>query len=103
MVLCSFPNADEARQIGTLLVRKQLVACFNMISGVESLYRWEGKLESSQETLAIMKTSSSAWQELEKTLQELHPYDCPAIIMLHPEEVSEAYREWVVKSCSASL
>ena len=76
MVLCTFPDADSARQIGTVLVEKQLAACVNLIPAVESIYRWQGKVETAAEVLAIFKTSAAAFPEFERALAGLIPTRC---------------------------
>jgi periplasmic divalent cation tolerance protein len=95
IILCTFPDAEQARQIGTALVEKQLAACVNLIPGVESVYRWEGKVESASEVLAIFKTGRDVYPAFEQALKTLHPYDVPEIVALAPESVSEGYRAWV--------
>lgn len=95
VVLCTFPDSEQARQIGTVLVEAQLAACVNLVPAVESIYRWQGKLETATETLAIFKTTAAAFPAFEKILTELHPYDVPEIVALEPAAVSEAYRAWV--------
>jgi periplasmic divalent cation tolerance protein len=95
MVFCTFPDAVRARQVGKALVERQLAACVNLLPGVESIYGWEGILETSAETLAIFKTTAAAWPEFGKALAELHPYDVPEIVAVAPETVSAAYRDWV--------
>ncbi len=96
MVLCTFPDAGQARQIGTLLVEMQLAACVNLIPTVESIYRWQGKVETATETLALFKTTATAFPAFETALMELHPYEVPEIIALDPAQVSGPYREWVL-------
>ncbi len=96
LILCTFPDGGQARQIGTALVERQLAACVNLIPAVESIYRWQGKVETAAEVLAIFKTTAAALPEFEKTLAALHPYDVPEIIALSPEQVSRPYREWIL-------
>jgi periplasmic divalent cation tolerance protein len=95
VVLCTFPSAEAARQIGTLLVEKQLAACVNLIPAVESIYRWQGKVESATETLAVFKTSAAAYPDFERELSALHPYEVPEIVAIEPTAVSESYSKWV--------
>jgi periplasmic divalent cation tolerance protein len=95
LVLCTFPDADQARQIGTVLVEKQLAACVNLLPGVTSIYHWQGKIEEAGETLAIFKTTRGAWAAFEKLLAELHPYDVPEIVAVEPAAVAEMYSSWV--------
>jgi periplasmic divalent cation tolerance protein len=96
VILCTFPDPGQARQIGTLLVEKQLAACVNLLPPVESVYRWQGKVETATETLAIFKTTTAAWPEFEKALTELHPYEVPEIMALSPERISGSYLSWVL-------
>ena len=96
VILCTFPDPEQARQIGTLLVEKQLAACVNLLPAVESIYRWQGKVETATETLAIFKTTVAAWTEFEKALTELHPYDVPEIIAISPEKIAGPYHSWVI-------
>ena len=95
LVLCTFPDTASARQIGTLLVERQLAACVNLVPAVESIYRWQGKVETAAETLAIFKTTAAAFPAFEQALAELHPYEVPEIIALAPEKVAGPYLAWV--------
>ena len=95
VILCTFPDPGQARQIGTLLVEKQLAACVNLLPAVESIYHWQGKVETATETLAIFKTTAAACPEFETTLTTLHPYAVPEIIALSPEEIAGPYRTWL--------
>lgn len=95
IVLCTFPDAAKARETGTALVESQLAACVNLIPAIESIYRWEGKVETSAEVLALFKTTPEAWPRFESRLRELHPYDLPEIVALRPEQVAESYARWV--------
>lgn len=96
IVLCTFPTAEAARQIGTALVEKQLAACVNLIPVIESIYRWQGNIESAAETFAIFKTTTAAWPDFERELSALHPYDVPEIIAIEPAAVAKTYGRWVL-------
>jgi len=96
VVLVTFPSEEKARQIGTVLVKKQLIACINCIPAVKSIYCWEGEICEDLETLGILKLKKSNWKALEMEIQRLHPYDVPEIIALNPDEVTEPYLNWVV-------
>jgi periplasmic divalent cation tolerance protein len=98
LVLCSFPDIDSARQIGTLLVERQLAACVNLLPGAESIYHWQGKVESAPEVLALFKTTEALRPTLEEALAEAHPYEVPEIIAIHPDAVSAPYRAWLLES-----
>lgn len=98
LILCTFPDADHARRIGHTLVEAKLAACMNVIPGVESIYRWQGAVETSAEVLAVFKTTASTYAAFESRLRELHPYELPEIIALRPEQVAETYARWVSES-----
>ena len=101
LVLSTFPNSDTARQIATALVEAQLAACVNLCPAVQSIYRWQGQVESAEEVLAIIKTTRSAYAALEERLKALHPYDVPEIIALPVERGLASYMKWVSESVSA--
>ena len=98
LVLCTFPDLEKARQIGTVLVEKQLAACVNLLPAVESIYRWEGKVEQASEVLGIFKTTREAYPRFREELAEAHPYDVPEIVALNPEDVAGSYARWVGES-----
>lgn len=98
LVLCSFPDIDSARQIGTLLVERQLAACVNLLPVAESIYHWQGKVESAPEVLALFKTTEALMPDFERALLEAHPYEVPEIIALEPSAVSAPYRAWLMES-----
>lgn len=98
VVLCTFPDAESARQIGTSLVEKQLAACVNLIPGVESIYRWQGQIESAPEVLAVFKTTAAAFPAFAAALAALHPYEIPEIVALEPSSVADSYLDWCMRS-----
>ena len=100
VVLCTFPDIEQARQIGAALVETQVAACVSILPGVESIYRWEGKVERASEVLALIKTTRYA--DLEAAIKELHPYDVPEILALPVATGAEAYLRWVAASCQQS-
>ncbi len=95
LVLCTFPDAVQARQIGTALVEMQLAACVNLWPGVESIYRWNGQIEQAAEVLGIFKTTSDAYPALAEALASMHPYEVPEIVALQPVAVADAYLAWL--------
>lgn len=96
LVLCTFPDVGKARQIGTLLVERQLAACVNLLPRVESVFRWQGAVETADEVLAIFKTTSASYPALREELAAMHPYEVPEIVALVPEDVADAYARWVM-------
>ncbi len=65
---------------------------------VESIYRWQRKVETASEVLAIFKTTRAVFPAFEQALTELHPYEVPEIIALSPDHVAEPYRKWLLSS-----
>jgi periplasmic divalent cation tolerance protein len=98
VVLCTFPDIASARQIGTSLVEKQLAACVNLIPAVESIYHWQGAVETSAEVLGIFKTRADACDEFTAALAGLHPYEIPEIVVIEPDAVAESYIAWLFAS-----
>jgi periplasmic divalent cation tolerance protein len=95
IVFCSMPNLAEARQIGTVLVERQLAACVNLIPKVESIYRWKGRVERSDEVLAIFKTTVDRYPAFEAALVELHPYEVPEVLAVGVEAGLPSYLAWL--------
>jgi len=102
LVISSFPDRDQARQIGTLLVRKQLAACVNLLPSVESIFCWEGKLESANEVLAFMKSTRACYPQVESEILARHPYEVPEIITLDISGGLPAYLGWIGEACQSS-
>jgi len=96
LVLCTFPDVGQARQIATVLVERQLAACVNLLPGVESIYRWRGQVEQAAEVLGIFKTARHLYPALAEALAALHPYEVPEIVALEPSAVEEPYLAWLL-------
>jgi periplasmic divalent cation tolerance protein len=96
IVLCTFPDQEIARRISREIISENLAACVNLVPGVESIYRWEGKIEHGSEVLAIYKVSAEGFKGLENALLEKHPYETPEIIGIEPSQVSAGYLKWVL-------
>ena len=97
VVLSTFPNLEKARQIGTLMVDMQLAACVTLVPGVESIYRWEGRVCRETEVQALFKVARAGEPALTKALLEAHPYDVPEILALPAAGGNEAYLRWVAE------
>ncbi|MEM6914984.1 MAG: divalent-cation tolerance protein CutA [Verrucomicrobiota bacterium] len=95
LVMTTFAEAEKARQFGTQLVDSQLVACVNLIPGVESIYRWKGDVEIEGECLMLMKTVDPRLEALEEFVQKNHPYEEPEFLVLAAEAGSAGYLGWV--------
>jgi len=98
VILITAKDKKEAAKIAQGLLRAKLIACANIISGVQSLFRWQGKIESSAETLLLLKTTSDRLSALEVRLNELHSYQTPEFVVLAIESGSHPYLAWLEAS-----
>ncbi len=96
----TFPEATTARGIAEQLVNEKLAACANILPQVESIYRWQGKLEQSIETLALFKVSSDTYADFEVRLKSLHPYEVPEIVAIDVAAGLPEYVRWVSEGCT---
>jgi periplasmic divalent cation tolerance protein len=99
VVLTTWPSVEMARAIGRKLVDEKLAACANIVPAIESIYRWQGKVETSPEVLVIFKTTEERYAQLESRIRGLHSYDVPEIICLPVSGGLPSYLTWVVESC----
>lgn len=95
LVLCNTPDEACAQQITSALLERCLAACVNQLAPCRSMYRWQGKIESSTEHPLLIKTTAARYAELEAALRELHPYEVPEIIALPVSAGLPAYLAWV--------
>ena len=98
IVLSTAGSEDEAQKIARYLVENRLAACVNIVPRVESIYRWEGKIESSRECLIVIKTVSDNFPAIRDAILELHSYDLPECVAIAVDDGSAAYLEWVDQS-----
>ena len=98
IVLSTAGSEDEARKIARSLVERQLAACVNIIPRIESIYRWQGKVESSQEWLLLIKTSAEKFAAVRDAIRALHSYELPECIAVNIEDGSAEYLQWLADS-----
>src|SRR4051794_15746297 len=99
ILLSNFPGADTARKAVQILVEERLIACGNLIPGVESIYEWKGTIETAHEVTVIAKTVASRADEAVARLRALHPYELPEILLVPITAGWPAYLEWVGAQC----
>jgi periplasmic divalent cation tolerance protein len=95
IVMTTVENAEEAARLGRTLVEERLAACATILPRVHSTYRWQGKIESSDETLLLLKTAIEQLPALESRLKELHSYETPEFLVLGVEAGSQSYLSWL--------
>lgn len=93
-------NQFEASSLAESLVSERLCACVNILPAIESIYRWEGKVNRDSEVLLLMKTTEERYEELERRIKELHSYTTPEIIALKIKRGSQAYLQWLRQAVS---
>jgi periplasmic divalent cation tolerance protein len=98
IVLTTTGSEEEARKIARHLVENRLAACVNILPQVESIYRWEGKVESSREWLLLIKTTARKFAAVRDAILELHSYDLPECVALSIEDGSPSYLKWLAES-----
>jgi periplasmic divalent cation tolerance protein len=91
----TFPDKKLAEKAIKQLLEERLIACANLMPGATSYYRWEGEMQKERELLLFCKTNAQKAEEVTKRLAQIHPYDCPCIIIWpistgHPE-----YLQWI--------
>ena len=100
LVLVTAPNKDEALRIANALVEERLAACVNVVSAIDSVYRWEGQVTTDREVLLIIKTTDERYQALEQRVKQLHTYSTPEVIAVKIERGSSDYLSWLRDSVS---
>ncbi len=96
------PGADEARSIADTVIEEGLVACCNIVQGVESIYRWKGKLCHDKEVLCIFKTRAALFERFKDRIVELHSYDVPEVVCFDITAGHGEYLRWIGESCGAT-
>lgn len=98
IVLSTAGSEEEARKIANHLVESRLAACVNIVPQIESVYQWEGKVESGREWLLIIKTSAELFPAVRDAIRELHSYELPECIAINIEDGTSEYLDWLADS-----
>jgi periplasmic divalent cation tolerance protein len=95
VVLSTCSSQAEAEKIASALVEKRLAACVNLIPGVQSIYRWRGGVERSEEVVLVIKSSRELFDRLRGELLKMHSYEVPEIVALQIVDGGEGYLAWM--------
>ena len=95
VIYSTIGNTEEAKRIARLLVKEKLVACVNILPQIESIYRWQGKIEEDNESVLIAKTTDEKVDKTIQKIQELHSYEVPDIIVLPITEGLKEYLDYI--------
>jgi periplasmic divalent cation tolerance protein len=95
VVLVTAPTAERAAELARALVEERLAACGNVVPGIRSIYRWEGKVQDEAEALLVLKTTRARFDALRARVLALHPYEVPEVIALAVDAGSAPYLAWI--------
>jgi periplasmic divalent cation tolerance protein len=98
LVYVTCASEENARLIATTLVEEHLAACVNILSNMQSVYRWQDKLETASEYLLMIKTRDVAFAALRERVCNLHPYELPEIVAVPIVAGLEPYLNWITES-----
>ena len=98
IILTTAGSQKEADKIAHALVERRLAACVNIVPRIESVYRWQGKVESATEWLLVIKTQAELFEHVRDAVKELHSYDLPECVMLEVSAGSQEYLDWIAKN-----
>jgi periplasmic divalent cation tolerance protein len=100
IVLTTTGSQEEGRKIAQALVDRRLAACVNIVPQIESVYRWQGKVETAKEWLLLIKTQADLFERVRDAVKELHSYDLPEFVMLEVAAGSQEYLSWIAENVS---
>jgi len=96
VVLITAPSKEVGKQIARALLEQELAACVNIISSIDSLYTWEGKICDDEEVLLVVKSRAELFEDqLVPAVQAIHPYQVPEIIALPIKMGAKSYLDWI--------
>lgn len=101
LIITNLPDRETARNLAQKLVEAQLAACINLLAPCESVYRWQGKIETATEIPLLIKTSRTHYDKVEAIILAHHPYELPEIIALPLTAGLPAYFDWVAAETTA--
>lgn len=98
VVFMTAASGEEATRLAEMLVGAHLAACVQILPEMESVYRWEGKIERQAEVLLLAKTTQAKFSDLEREVRALHSYETPEIVAVPITAGSAPYLEWMTKT-----
>ncbi len=95
LVYVTAPSEEEAQALARLAVERRLAACANILPGMRSLYWWQGRMDTAEEVVLILKTTEALEEVLIQALTDAHSYDCPCVVSLAIESGNPAFLQWI--------
>jgi periplasmic divalent cation tolerance protein len=102
VVLTTAGSTEEARRIANELVERRLAACVNVVTKLDSIYLWKGKVQEAEEYLLVIKTTKDLFPRVRDAIKEMHSYEVPEVISLAVEDGTEEYFKWIGDSVGGS-
>lgn len=97
-VLTTLENRDDAEKIARALVEKRIAACVQIMGPLTSFFQWQGKLDSAEEFLCVIKSRSDLFQEMETIIKSMHPYEVPEILATPITKGNKDYLSWLAET-----
>lgn len=94
------PDGATARTLAHLMVERRLAAGVNILPGVLSVYRWDGKVRESRECLLLAQVSRAAWEDFRAAVEAAHPYEVPSIVGMPLEKGNAPFLAWIAQNSS---
>lgn len=94
LLMTNMPDTRSAQALAHVLVQSKMAACVNLLPGVQSVYRWQGKIEQANEVTLFIKTTQARYHQVEQAILAAHPYDLPEVIAM-PLTGHAAYLHWI--------
>lgn len=95
LIWSPFANREQAAKAAASLLEERLIACANLVDGVQSMFLWQGRVDEATECGALFKTDGALLDQAIRRLEQLHPYDEPAIMGWHCDAAADATRAWL--------
>lgn len=103
VVFVTTSSVEEGQKIGRTLVEERLVACTNIISPIQSIFQWQGKISDEREALLIAKTKGPLFNDIVVRVKQLHSYKVPEIIAVPIVDGSQDYLDWISEETKGAL
>ena len=98
VIVTAVGDEEHGNVIARELVTRRHAACVNLLSGIRSFYRWQGKICQDSEYVLIIKTIAAEYEAVAATIKELHSYDLPEILAFKPSQGDPDFLDWVSSS-----
>lgn len=95
LIITNCPDEEVANAIALALVEEKLAACVNLLPRVQSVYRWQGEVESASEIPLLIKSTAACYEAIENRIRALHPYEIPEIIAVPISRGLPNYLNWL--------